>query len=205
MAQNLQKLWASVLDRPESDIEDNADFFAIGGDSVAAIKLSDLANQEGLSLPAQAIFENPTLEKMREAASSEKNSAMGSQNGPREHGASLIDSWEIISAAIAQCNVSNDDLDDILPSPPFQEELIKASHGLGAWMFQAVFEIAPGSEDRAKRTFSIVRDRNPAFRTRVVQHETGFYQVVTKDRIDWMVFDGSLDVYKNKELARRMW
>lgn len=207
MADQLKSLWASVLDRPEADIQDDADFFAIGGDSVAAIKLADLAGQDGLMLPAQTIFENPILNQMqRAAASAQKNENEEAPNVRRaERVPSLIESWEVINASLAQCDIPNDDLDDILPCPPFQQELIKASHGLGAWMFQAVFELDPKSEDRAKRTFSIVRDRNPAFRTRVVQHETGYYQVVTKDRIEWKQFEGSLHAFKSKELARRMW
>lgn len=205
MAERLKSLWASILDRPETDIPDDAHFFEIGGDSVAAVKLAGLAGQEGLSLPAQTIFEKPHFGEMQEATRSNWKHEQSPSQRPTAAAASLIDSWEVISASLAQCNISNDDLADILPCTPFQQELIKASHQLGAWMFQAVFEVDPKSEERAKQTFSIVRDKNPAFRTRVVQHETGYYQLVTKDRIAWEQFEGKLDTFKNQQLAKRMW
>ncbi|KAF9891566.1 hypothetical protein FE257_003577 [Aspergillus nanangensis] len=62
MEQRLQQLWATVLglDDPDS-IATNANFFRMGGDSIAAIRLSQRASEDGLALTAADIFRNPRL------------------------------------------------------------------------------------------------------------------------------------------------
>jgi hypothetical protein len=117
----------------------------------------------------------------------------------------LSEAWDIFNTCISQCNVDNHAVEDIAPCVPYQAELMKASHEFGAWMFHAVFEVGEGSLERAKETVDIVRRRTPAFRTRIIQHETGLYQVVVKDEIRWIQTDDPLEVYKARDLSRRLW
>ncbi|PYI26042.1 CoA-dependent acyltransferase [Aspergillus indologenus CBS 114.80] len=62
MERRLQQLWATVLglDDP-SVIAADASFFRIGGDSIAAIRLSQRASEDGLALTAADIFRKPRL------------------------------------------------------------------------------------------------------------------------------------------------
>ncbi|KAF7190337.1 putative peroxisomal-coenzyme A synthetase [Pseudocercospora fuligena] len=202
MEKELKKLWASVLGREEADIADNADFFDIGGDSVLAIKLSGAASKNAFTLPSQTIFDKPGLKEMAKAMKPRKErSNEGDTSAPARN---LMDSWEIINHCLAQCDLANDDLEDILPCVPFQAELMRAGHELGAWMFQAVFEVGQNSLERAKQVLQIVRERDPTFRTMIVQHESGLYQVISKDRIDWVEVSGELEKVKDAQRIKRM-
>ncbi|KAL4811153.1 hypothetical protein BDV18DRAFT_155763 [Aspergillus unguis] len=60
--QRLQQLWATVLglDDPTS-IAADASFFRMGGDSIAVIRLSQRASEDGLALTAADIFHKPRL------------------------------------------------------------------------------------------------------------------------------------------------
>lgn len=203
MEDRLRSLWSRVLNISESDIENDSKFFEIGGDSVGTIKLSGLANDAGLRLSSQTIFENPVLsdqaqavqEKRHEEATS-KSSSLGRQD--------VMQAWDLISTCLAQCNIPNHALEDIYPCTPFQAELMRGTHELGVWMFQAVFEIGPNSLPRAKRALEIIRQRNPVFRSRIAQHESGLYQVIVNTRPEWREYHQDLETYKTMELSNRM-
>ena len=60
-----------------------------------------------------------------------------------------------------------------------------ASHNYGSCLFQAVFELEARREERARRTFEALREKNPSFGTRSVQHGTDLYQLVLQDDIMW--------------------
>lgn len=54
----LRKHWASILNR--SQVEDDSDFFMLGGDSILAIRLVSKIRESGITCRARDIFENPT-------------------------------------------------------------------------------------------------------------------------------------------------
>lgn len=54
MSDALEQVWANVLGKDVSEIQDDSNFYSIGGDSVQAIKLAAKASQEeGLRLNSQ--------------------------------------------------------------------------------------------------------------------------------------------------------
>jgi amino acid adenylation domain-containing protein/non-ribosomal peptide synthase protein (TIGR01720 family) len=57
----LQRLLMLVLNLPEENIDLDEDFFYIGGDSLSAIKLVNVAGKEGLELSVADIFHTPIL------------------------------------------------------------------------------------------------------------------------------------------------
>ncbi|KAK4506305.1 hypothetical protein PRZ48_000035 [Zasmidium cellare] len=206
MADQLRSLWAQVLDISEADIKDDSNFFEIGGDSVATIKLSGIANDAGLRLSSQTIFENPTLSDQAQAAEEKRNGkpSTDSSSATPSSGQDIMQSWDLISTILAQCNIPNHALEDIYPCTPFQAELMRGTHELGVWMFQAVFEVGPNSLARAKKALGIIRQRNPVFRSRIAQHESGLYHVIVKGRPEWKEYHGDLEAYKQTDLSQRM-
>ncbi len=63
LEESLLKLWQSELKQTDFSVSDN--FFELGGNSLLAVSLINRANRElGFSLPLQALFEVPTVEKM---------------------------------------------------------------------------------------------------------------------------------------------
>ena len=55
----LTKIWADVLEVTPVGVHDN--FFELGGDSIRIIKVLVLAQEQGLSLTAEKLFETPTI------------------------------------------------------------------------------------------------------------------------------------------------
>ncbi|KAK4541729.1 hypothetical protein LTR36_007438 [Oleoguttula mirabilis] len=206
MDEQLRRLWSEALGRSESDIHDDTNFFDAGGDSVTAIKLAGLANHHGVQLHAQTIFNSPVFAEMA-SQTSRKEGSSHSKQASQQHTngqANVMDSWHLINTCLAQCDIPNHALEDIAPCTPYQAELMRTCHEQGAWMFQAVFEVGKGSLARAKETLQIIRDKNPAFRTRIVQHEKGLFQVVLREKIHWSEVSEELEAYKARDVARRM-
>ncbi|KAL2911486.1 hypothetical protein HK105_209049, partial [Polyrhizophydium stewartii] len=64
----LAAVWSQVLGVQVADIGRATSFFALGGDSISAIRLVAKAKQQGLTLSSALIFKAPTLAKMALAA-----------------------------------------------------------------------------------------------------------------------------------------
>lgn len=116
----------------------------------------------------------------------------------------MLEAYKLATACLAQCDLHGALLEDILPCTSFQRELMRASHELGCWTFQAVFEISKNAEARAKEVVNDLHSRNPIFRTRIAQYGTELYQIVSKSPVEWQVYDEPLEVFKARELPKRM-
>ena len=55
----LQRIWSQCLG--VNSVDPNANFFALGGDSLMAIAIAMSAANEGLNLTPQDLYEHPTL------------------------------------------------------------------------------------------------------------------------------------------------
>lgn len=69
----MEKSLANIMEKilHYSPVGCNDDFFALGGDSLAAIEFTSVAHREGIYFPLQSVFDNPTIKQL--AASIEKN------------------------------------------------------------------------------------------------------------------------------------
>ena len=106
--QTLSKVWCQVLGRDMIDARDN--FFALGGDSILAIRLGVAARAAGLPVTVESIFLHPTIAELARA-SDEATAAQGAPTaadpsgthapaaGPGQHRLSLtladLDSAEL--------------------------------------------------------------------------------------------------------------
>ncbi|KAF8587753.1 amino acid adenylation [Ramaria rubella] len=66
----IRSLWAMVLRISEASLLIDDDFYTVGGDSIAAIRLAGAARERGLDLPATDIIRNPTIRAMAQIAES---------------------------------------------------------------------------------------------------------------------------------------
>lgn len=208
MEDKLRSIWAKVLDTDESNIDSEANFFELGGDSVGAVNAVGLATAESIPIDAQAIFTNPTLSGLASVASSRQEQA--SSQKAEESVASCTESlnqllphWDLVNSCLLQCGFSRSQVQDIIPCPPFQSELMNASHNLNCWQFQAVWELQ-GDTQHAKRAFEVIYKKNDVFRTRIVKYGSSLYQVVSSEPIVWRELEGSLEDYKAQQLEKRM-
>ena len=203
MEERIKALWAQTLDSSPSDFTSDTNFFEYGGDSVAAIRFVSLAHKSCISIDAQTVFEHPGLSDLASFCSPTK--AEPTPTSKTATGKGLLDSRNLVNKCIIECDVDVSAIEDIMPCTPYQKSVMTEGHEFGRWVFQAVFKLEAGSEERGRRTFEIIRQRTPIFRTRIVQYEMELYQVILKDDgIAWQEESTSLQAFKSRESSRRI-
>jgi acyl carrier protein len=76
MEQALLQIWADVLKRDAGQISVTDDFLALGGHSLAGIRiLGKVSRQFGVRLPLRALFDTPTIASLAELVEVERELA----------------------------------------------------------------------------------------------------------------------------------
>ncbi|PVH74847.1 acetyl-CoA synthetase-like protein [Cadophora sp. DSE1049] len=181
----LRQGWGEVLkiDLETIRLEDN--FFALGGESLTAMKLVSVCRLQGLDLSVTSTFGNPTLEAM---ASTVK---ISSSEAKEETRAFSMISQDIESACIEAAQACGSDpsaVEDIHPCTPTQESLFTFSiRSSKAYIAQRIACIPSTiSLDAWKKAWEDVVAASPILRTRLAQlSEPGLQQVVLKKSVSW--------------------
>ncbi|KAL2429535.1 Nonribosomal peptide synthase 1 [Exophiala dermatitidis] len=201
--QILQKIWKQLLGS-EADIGVKDNFFALGGDSLKAMKLVAAARAEGLSLTVAQIFANPTLSRMASAAERVSDTPE-TEIAPF----SLLPGWkaEDAQAQVASlCKLPPSDIEDVYPCTPLQEGLMALSAKYNdAYIAQRVVDLADAqSAHLLKAAFEVVSATCPILRTRIVQVPGhGLVQVVVKGKLPWYT-SNSLEEYLQVDNGKPM-
>ena len=193
----MQAAWASVLGvAPEKiGIEDN--FFRMGGDSIAAIRLVAAAGKLGIGTSVAEVFRNPILADL---ASSYGPVAVQPEQLPPF---SLIDpeqKEEFLSEAAQQCGLRPDEIEDLYPCTPLQESLVSltAKHH-GSYVMRQVFTL-PKDTRMAEfhSAWEETAQAHPILRTRIVSVDSTMLQVVTSRHPGWSTA-ADLDSYMERD------
>lgn len=203
LEQRLRQAWAETLKRePESiRLEDN--FFALGGDSVMAMKLVTISRTHGLELTVGNTFNTPVLSEMAAVVK-----VCDSQTRTETRPFSLIaqsPESAILEAAQA-CGTEPEAIEDIYPCTPTQESLFTFSlKAVVAYVAQRVATIPSQIDiDSWKKAWEDVVAASPILRTRVAQiSERGLQQVVLKEKISWR-HATDLEQYLENDKAEKM-
>jgi amino acid adenylation domain-containing protein len=193
MESRLAGLWITALGDPLMMISPDSEFADVGGDSIAAMKLSNLARKHDLSLSVRDILENSKLSAMALAMTIIDNS------GATYQAFSLLDPSQkdvLKSRAAMICNVPVDSVMDIYPATPLQTEVFALTMKQPqAYMKTSVFEVPSHLElHRVIQAWNAVVETVPILRTRFVQIQSGdLLQVVVKGH-EWKEYD-SIDSY----------
>ncbi|KAI1738626.1 peptide synthetase [Xylaria scruposa] len=178
----LAETWRKLLGT-DTDLSTHDNFFAIGGDSLRAMKLVAEARTQDISLTVADIFSNPVLADM----------AIVAKAGVK-HSATEIPPFSLIGAqwtedaaradCAAFCDVDAGMIEDIYPCTPLQEGLMALSAKISeAYVAQRVVELA--DETAAQNLLEAFRTASidcPILRTRIVQVPGhGLMQVVIKN------------------------
>ncbi|KAK6209056.1 hypothetical protein LQW54_006656 [Pestalotiopsis sp. IQ-011] len=182
MEQKLATIWADVLG-PDSDLSATDNFFAVGGDSLRAMRLVAAARTHGVSLSVAAIFGNPVLEDMAQVA----QPATADDFVTVPPFSLLSETWSSEAAkneTAELCGLDPERVEDVYPCTPLQEGLMALSAKVTeAYVAQRVVEMS--SVDNAQRladAFRTASEDCPILRTRIVQIPgQGLMQVVVKD------------------------
>ncbi|KAF3024780.1 nrps [Neopestalotiopsis sp. 37M] len=182
MEQKLVTIWGDVLG-PDADLSATDNFFAVGGDSLRAMRLVAAARAHGVSLSVAAIFANPVLEDMAQVA----QPATADEFITVLPFSLLSKTWseEAAKTETAElCNLDPERVEDVYPCTPLQEGLMALSAKVTeAYVAQRV--VGMSSIDVAQKladAFKIASADCPILRTRIVQIPgQGLMQVVVKD------------------------
>ncbi|OKL58745.1 hypothetical protein UA08_06299 [Talaromyces atroroseus] len=189
----LGTLWATALGQKSILLPPDADFVDVGGDSIAAMKLSNLSRKQDLGLTVADIIKYPKLSSMALRIHSVRTWS----NSPAPF--SMIDPVkrkDILINAATTCSVSVEDIADIYPSTPLQTELVALTlKQPQAYIKRSVYDIPENVDvDKLVQAWDIVVNTNAILRTRFVEIEgEGLVQVVIR-RHTWSRYH-SLQAY----------
>lgn len=195
----LQQSWAIALDLDVDDINEDDNFFDIGGDSVQAIRLVEAAREFGWKLDVETVFNHPDFQDMLANSKEALATTFSSE-------ASSLGSLDTatIQACADSCGIEPELIEDIFPSVGVQNVMMQRHIQNGSYVLQLIFELE-GIQDTAlvRRAFDTIRAKNQILRTRLVQMGSDMLQVVLKDPIVW--HDATdLKTYTAKDLESRM-
>jgi amino acid adenylation domain-containing protein/non-ribosomal peptide synthase protein (TIGR01720 family) len=205
----LQKLWSSTLSVDASSISAEDTFFRHGGDSISAIRLVTAARKQGYAIGVADIFQLPTLSEMAQkliptsSSSSEESTeelAPFSLLGKTD---SLADIKEEVSVA---CEISRDQIEDVLPCSTIQEGLIAISNTQpGSYVTQNVYQLAESVDvERFKSAWQKLYQIERILRTRIVHSKSnGFLQVVVREKLEWESLDSGSNASPNRLLPEK--
>ncbi|KAH7419642.1 nonribosomal siderophore peptide synthase Sid2 [Cadophora sp. MPI-SDFR-AT-0126] len=185
LEQRLRQGWGEALKIDPETIRLDDNFFALGGESLTAMKLVSVCRLQGLDLSVTSTFGNPTLEGM---ASTVK---VGNPETKAETKAFSMISQDVESACIEAAQACGSDplaVEDIHPCTPTQESLFTFSiRSSKAYIAQRVACIpSTVSLDAWKKAWEDVVAATPILRTRLAQlSEPGLQQVVLKRSVSW--------------------
>jgi non-ribosomal peptide synthetase component F/aryl carrier-like protein len=193
--------WSRVLSMSKAQIGRYDNFFKMGGDSLAALKLSAETRKEELILTVSDILRNPILHHMATAASFQIELPTHLDVQPF----SLLPGdlqQSARSLAAVSCNVPADHVEDVYPCTALQEGMMALSASRrGDYVASYVLELAPEIDPERwqqawERTVRII----PVLRTRIAQlGRYGLFQIVQRpSQIPWSQVE-SLDVHSYVE------
>lgn len=190
MERILQRVWRTLLGE-QADISVHDSFFALGGDSLRAMRLVPAARAEGIALTVADVFRYPVLRDMAVVAKGVP--AEQSSDGPDVVPPfSLLDAdWSADQAcaeASKYCGVDKEAVEDVYPCTPLQEALMALSAKVKeAYVAQRVLKLESfEAADKLQAAFEAIASDSAILRTRIIQvSQRGLMQVVVKEPIAW--------------------
>jgi len=184
--ETLTQLWAHALGKNADSISPKDNFLSLGGDSLAAMRLVNLAARDAqVTLTVANIFESPVLaDQARLLRPLSQTKHLTPLELMTRKGSSIED---LVASAAQECGVRPDQIEDIYPCTPLQEEMMRDS--LSGDRTQMGQEVVQLSEDldlfRYQYACACVFGRFPILRTRFVEDSGKLVQVVIREELVW--------------------
>ena len=202
MEKKVAKQWESILNVAAGSIGLDDNFFRLGGDSIAAMRLINAMSAERISLTVVEVFEKPTLATMAEACTVLKGEGLQELKP-----FSLLKGDEaftdVMDELATQCQVDRTLIQDAYPCSSLQEGLITLSiKHPGSYAAQNAFRLNPNVDlERFKAAWQKTVDEIDILRTRIVHMKSSaFLQAVLQGQpIDWRTED-SLEASTSRAL-----
>jgi len=139
LERELAAIWAQVLQLDSPSV--HANFFALGGDSIAAIRIAGRAREAGLVLAPKDLFEHPTLAALARATQ------RAAQSLPTQHVAQDAAPAPLLALSdeqLAQLPFPRAELEDAFALSPMQQGMLLHTllePGSGIYVMQDVYRI----------------------------------------------------------------
>ena len=193
-------LWTKVSVIP-SGLGANDNFFALGGDSLAAIALVAAARQKSLRISVGEILQNPYLSDM-----AMKLSALEATPSPCMPFEMLreVDVTASKGDIARKCQILIDEIEDIYPCTPLQEGLFALSTAYPeTYVARIVYDIPKDVDlQRFKAAWNTVIGRNAVYRSRIVYTASETLQVVTSIPPELWQHGNDLEAYLKSDSKR---
>ena len=192
----MRSVWSNVLGVDECDLDGNANFFEMGGDSALALRLIETAKEKNLHVDYEAVFRQSTLTELANN-SQEYGQPTNTTHTPSNAANELVFEEGIIHACASACQCDRELIEDIFPASPLQEAVLsrgESSHGtlVMQWVFQIRGKLDRGS---LREAWNELHRKNQIMRTRLVKLGDDALQVVLKADLNWQE-GNSLSEYK---------
>jgi aryl carrier-like protein len=197
----LRELWANVLGLDTESISSYDSFFHEGGDSIRAIRLSQMARQQGMQLSVHSIFQHPILADMVDALVKVDDQDTQPPTAfsllPDDPGRQIL-----IKQAAVQCELPRRDIEDLFPATPLQQGLMASSlRRRGLYLTQQIFQVPKGGTvARFQKAWKKVEAAFPAMRSRIVTIEDAGELLVTTNSPSIWSESEDLDEYLEWDL-----
>ncbi|KAL6714216.1 hypothetical protein ACLMJK_008711 [Lecanora helva] len=186
----LAGLWEKLLNLEQGSIGMESQFFRMGGDSIAAIRLVTAARAKGIGLSVAGIFRNATLTEMCNTAEISNDlleETVITPVKPYELLPPKIPASQVIGEVSNLCRVEPNEVVDVYPCTPMQEGLIAlSSKKPGAYVAQTTYKMTNINVQKFKDAWQTVVSGENILRTRIVFTESlGFMQTIVTKPIEW--------------------
>ncbi|KAM0722064.1 hypothetical protein Q7P37_002990 [Cladosporium fusiforme] len=202
METRLRRVWCEILQLEEQAVGANDNFFVLGGDSLAAMKMVSACRDHGIEATVTQTFNHPTLAGMASVIGTCDSSAVEEMAAFSMISRSVGDAR---AEAAQACGFEVAAVEDIYPCTPTQESLFTFSlKSAEAYIAQRVSKIPAHIDTQAwKRAWEQVVAVSPILRTRLAQlQEPGLQQVVLKHGITWKT-SSDLKQYLEDDLTEK--
>lgn len=197
----LQKLWAEVLHISTNAIGRDDGFFAIGGDSIAAIHLMTASRKEGITIRADDVFRHPQLFQLALRASKATSSESTELHLEPFELLTTLERDLVLGDAHSELGLPKEcSIEDAFPCSPLQEGLISLSvKQAGSYIAKYFLEIPDHIDiERFKSAWKQTVKLNGNLRTRIIDSGNRPIQVLLKEDLHWEPTQGmSLEDFVN--------
>ncbi|KAG6363944.1 hypothetical protein INS49_009047 [Diaporthe citri] len=204
----LLDLWEKSIRADLAHAGPSSNFFDLGGDSLAALRLAAFARRQGLVLPVATIHENPTLKGMALLATAASSSLESPPYLPFTLISHLGDPVEVVRECGERCGVDTGSIEDVYPCTPYQEHfMVHAIWYPGQCVFQGVFPLSADVDlDRFRRAVEVVVQSHHSLRARMTLVNGTWLQVVVKKPkpVEWKPTRSLQQVWRDHTAATMM-
>ena len=199
MEHSIQSLWSELLGISKGAIGRDDSFLRLGGDSIAAIKLVSMAQNEGVTLFVKDIMQDPRLKAVAARAEENhqpKSRALWSVNTTAPF--SLLSDPQRNSVlhdrlVHHQCRLVEDEqLADVYPCSAMQQGLMSLSEKQpGSYITKYILKISPEiDQENFRDAWDRTVEMCSNMRTRIIKDDHAILQAVIKGDRTWDDTDG---------------